>query len=95
MYLVVSRWEPLPGKEKEFEAQGLAARDAIRNTPGVETVMGFTTEDGARIAIIGYKSKSVYEEIMGDNGAFAKIAAKHQIENVAKWVRSERGEMVD
>lgn len=96
MYLVVSRWEPFPGREDDFEARGRIMRNLLRAQPGVESIQGFRTEDGAAIAVVGYESEAAYARIVGDeNGVFAKAAAENGIEDCARWVRSERGSTVD
>jgi len=93
MYIVVSRWEPVPGKEEEFEAKGRTMRNLLRNQSGIELMEGFRAEDGGAVAIIGYESKEHYDRIVNDpDGFFAKAAADHGLEETATWVRSERGE---
>lgn len=95
MYVVVSKWETLPGKEDQFREAGRKARNAMRGTPGVESVQSLVTEDGAALAIIGYKDRSTYDKIVNDpNGPFAKTAQELQIEQFGRWAWSERGEPV-
>jgi len=93
MYIVVSRWEALPGKWSEFEATGKKMRAAIRTWPEVEMVHGVRISEDAVFAIIGYKTEADYQRlIQAENGPFQQLAQQHNIESIAKWVWSERGE---
>ncbi len=93
MYIVVSRWEPVAGKEEEFEAKGKTMRNMLRSQPGIKMIEGFRSEDGGAVAIVGYESKDAYERIINDpDGPFATAAEAQKIEETARWVRSERGE---
>jgi len=95
MYIVVSRWEPFPGKEEEFADKGRAMRNLLRGEPGVKFLEGFKDDEGGAVAIVGYKSRADYDRIVNDpNGPFVKGAQTHKIEESAKWVRSERGEAI-
>src|SRR4051812_14859200 len=95
MYLVVSRWESLPGKEQEFEDRGRAVRAILRSTPGVKLIEGFQTENGQVVAILGYDSQESYERIVNDeNGPFQKALAEHRLEECSQWISSERGEAI-
>jgi hypothetical protein len=96
MYTVVSRWEALPGKWDQFEAVGRKMRQAIRSWPGVESVQGVQIGGDALLAIIGYKSEADYQRLIQDpEGPFEKAGKENGIENVARWVWSERGESMD
>lgn len=95
MYIVVSRWEPLPGKEEEFEAKGKIMRSLLSAVPGVKMVEGFRDESGGSIAVVAYESKSAYDRIVNDpQGPFVKAATEQKLEETAKWIRSERGESI-
>jgi heme-degrading monooxygenase HmoA len=95
MYLVVSRWEIIPGKESEFEERGRAVREALRSTPGVKLVEGYRTDNGV-VAIAGYESQEAYDRIVNDeSGPFAKAAAQHRLEECGRWISSERGESLN
>lgn len=95
MYMVVSRWEPLPGKTDEFALKGKAMRGLLMTLPGVTLVEGFVAEDGAAVAVVGYESREAYDRIVNDpNGPFVKAATENNLEELATWVRSERGETI-
>jgi hypothetical protein len=96
MYMVVSRWEYLPGMKEEFERRGPAVRETIRSQPGVKFAEGFRTEDDGIFAVIAYNSKGDYDRIVNDpDGPFAKALAESKLEDCARWVSSERGETMD
>lgn len=96
MYIVVSKWQPLPGKEEEFEARGRRVRGVMEGQPGVKMMEAFTNEQGQRVAIIGYESEETYDRITNDpEGAFAKTAAQVKLEDVGSWLSSERGPSVE
>ena len=92
MYLVISRWEVIPGKENEFEERGRAVRATLRSIPGVKLVEGYRTENGV-VAVAGYESEEAYNRIVNDdNGPFAKAAEQYRLEECGRWLSSERGE---
>ena len=95
MYIVVSRWEVIPGMEEEFESRGRAVRETIRSQPGVDLVQGFHSESGGVVAIIGYDSKDAYDRVVNAvDGPFNKAVAAHRLEECARWVGSDRGESI-
>ncbi len=95
MYMVVSRWEPLPGKEAEFEVLGRKMRNYMRTVPGIVLVEGFESEDGSRTAVLGYESREAYERIVKDpNGPFEKASRENRLEDCARWISSDRGESI-
>ena len=92
MYLVISHWEPLPGKEADFERMGPKVREVLRSHPGVEFVEAIKSE-GRYCAVHGYKDEAAYHAVVDDpNGPFSKALADFQLEEYAKWVGSDRGE---
>lgn len=96
MFIVVSRWEILPGMDGEFEKRSRAVRDAIRNQSGITFMEGFRTEDGAAVAVVCYESRQAYDRVVNDaEGPFNKAVTEHRLEECAKWVRSERGDSID
>lgn len=95
MYIVVSKWEVMPGKEDAFRAGGRTMRDIMRNLPGVEYVEAIKCEDGNAVAIVGYTDQESYNKIMADDGEFQKAARENNLESLGKWLWSERGEAVD
>lgn len=95
MYMVVSRWEMMPGKEEEFERIGKAMRGVLRAQPGVSSVYGIR-EGSDVVAVVCYDDEATYQRIVKDpNGPFETAARQHGIENAARWVSSNRGEVLD
>jgi hypothetical protein len=77
MYTAVSRWEALPGKDGEFERQGLAMRAVLRDTPG------------ARVVVHAYDDETAYNRIVNDpNGPFETALRQNGLEGVARWLGS-------
>ncbi len=94
MYLVVSKWQPLPGKEEEFEEIGKKMRDILRAHPGVVMVEAFKC-DGYNVAVAGYENEEVYNQLIQDpNGPFETAAREYNVEEIARWIGSEKGETV-
>lgn len=92
MYLVISHWEPMPGKDLDFEKIGPKVREVLRNHPGVE-LMEAIKSDGQYCAVHGYKDEATYHAVVDDpNGPFSKALAEFHLEDIARWVGSERGE---
>jgi len=92
MYLVVSNWEPLPGKEDAFREIGTQVRHALAALPGVVMIEGFKSDSGKYIAVHAYQDEDTYKAIVQDpNGPFTKALAKFELETTARWVSSERG----
>ncbi|HWD38880.1 MAG TPA: hypothetical protein VG944_08535 [Fimbriimonas sp.] len=93
MYVVASLWSITPGQEEEFVARGGKIADLLRQTGGITSFLGFRTDDGHGMAVVGYESKEAYDRIVTDpNGPFAKAAAEYKIEEVGEWIQSWRGE---
>jgi hypothetical protein len=94
MYLVVSRWEALPGKEAEFEQRGISMRDLLRKQPGVKLVEAFGS-NGTRVVVHGYEDEATYDRVISDpNGPFVAASNETGIETVARWLGSEKGTTV-
>jgi hypothetical protein len=92
MYLVISTWEALPGKEAEFDQAGPAVASVLRREPGVLFVEAIKNGN-QHIAVHGYHDEATYHAIIDNpNGQFAKAIAAKNVESVAKWISSERGE---
>lgn len=95
MYMVVSRWEILPGKEAEFEKIGKSMRGMLRAQPGVHSVSGLRNGNNV-VAVVNYADEATYNRIVQDpNGPFESAARDHDMESVGKWVGSERGEVIE
>jgi hypothetical protein len=95
MYLVVSHWEPQPGKEEEFKRIGSELAAFLRSQPGVNFVEGFTTEDGKHVSVHAYADQATYQRIvLDDDSPFEQEVARRDIEDIGRWLGSERGESV-
>ncbi|HLJ56327.1 MAG TPA: antibiotic biosynthesis monooxygenase [Chthonomonadaceae bacterium] len=95
MYIVVSEWEVLPGKEEEFHRVAGAIGQILRTQPGVVMVEAFDS-GGKKMAVHGYKDEATYRALVQDpNGVFARAVEESGLEKIARWVRSERGETID
>lgn len=93
MYIVVSRWQPQPGKEEEFDQLGRKMRKLLKQQPGVMMVEGFFNDSGEAIAIHGYEDEAAYQRIVHDpNGFFAKASEEQNIDSVGRWISSDRGQ---
>ncbi len=92
MYLVVSHWEPLPGKEREVVETEPVVLSALRRTPGVVFAEVFKS-DGNQVVIHGYESEEAYHRVQEDkNNEFARTYREQGVEENSRWLRSERGE---
>jgi quinol monooxygenase YgiN len=92
MYLVISEWEPLPGKEAEFERAGSAVAAVLRRQPGVLLLEMFRS-GSKHVAVHGYQDEATYHALVDDpNGAFARAQVSHRVEGVARWLGSQGGE---
>jgi hypothetical protein len=96
MYLVISRWEVIPGHEEQAAVARIKMRDVMRQQPGVEFINGFSLDDGKLVAVHVYSDEDAYKAIVGDpDGPFAKAAAENKIEEHMQWISSERGAAID
>lgn len=92
MYLRVSRWRPLPGKEEDFRKAGLVVRGVLRSQPGVTMLEGFVSGDDL-IAVHGYQDRDAYERIVADpNGPFVNATKEHRLEEFGQWKESWEGD---
>lgn len=92
MYLVVSYWEPVAGREAEFDRIGPEVARLLRSQPGVEIVQVFKS-DGKHVAVHGYRDEATYHAIIDDPvGPFARAVNDLRMEDVARWLGSEKGE---
>jgi heme-degrading monooxygenase HmoA len=91
MFMVVSYWEPLPGKEAEFEKTGPKVAAILRKQPGVVMVEGF--KSGKKlVSVHAYKDEATYRAVVDNpNGPFAKAAKQYALEEIGRWLSSERG----
>jgi hypothetical protein len=95
MYVVVSEWEPLPGKEDAFDPIALNVARVLRTQPGVVMLEVFDS-GGKKMSVHGYKDEATYRALVQDpNGVFARAVTESGLDQIARWVRSERGETLD
>ena len=94
MYLVVSKWEAVPGKESEFITRSMPVRETLRSQPGVLMVEAIFDGKTAT-SIHAYKDEATYKAVVqNESGPFARAMKEHRLEEVATWVSSVRGETV-
>lgn len=92
MYIVVSHWEPLPGKEAEFAAAAPLVRQQLRLQPGVQLVEAFANAAGETVLVI-YRDREVYDRIVVDaDSPFGYIARMHNLGEIAREVSTDAGE---
>lgn len=92
MYLVVSVWEPLPGKEAEFRERGLQIGAILKRQSGVELLEVFHSE-GKAVSVHGYADEATYHRLVDDpNGPFMTALAEYNAEEYGRWISSQRGQ---
>jgi hypothetical protein len=92
MYIVVSKWEPLPGHESQFRQSGEVMQPFMRSQPGVEFIESFKASDNTVTVIHAYTDEDAYNRIVNDpNGEFQRRLEQAGSEKHAKWISSERG----
>src|SRR5690242_673424 len=92
MYLVVSYWEAVPGREADFDRIGPQIGAVLRRQPGVVIVEVFKS-GGKHVAVHGYQDEATYHAIVDDlNGAFVRAVNETGVEQVGRWLGSESGE---
>ncbi|MDQ2987335.1 MAG: hypothetical protein M3R13_11580 [Armatimonadota bacterium] len=94
MYMVVSHWKPLPGKQAEFEKNGLEARRRGRGIEGVVSIEAFWSGDEI-VVVHTYTDAETYGRLMADDGPFAENMKDIGIEEAGEWIGSERGETLE
>jgi len=91
MYLVISHWEVVPGREAEFERDGKKVRDVLRSQPGATMITHFKSNEKF-VVVHGYEDEAAYNRIVNDpNGPFVKALAETNLESSARWLGSEKG----
>jgi hypothetical protein len=92
MFLVVSRWQALPGKEEEFERQGRELGAITRSQPGVLLVETFRSGDHI-VSVHGYADEGTYDRIVqAPDSIFARELESRRMYEIGRWLGSERGE---
>lgn len=95
MYVVISRWRPLAGREEDFERITRSMRAIMRSQPGVTFMQGFKGPD-CFYAIHAYDDEATYRRVTEDpHGPFARAASEHMLEEVAEWLGSVKGPSLD
>lgn len=96
MYIVVSKWEALPGREAEWHATSQAIGLKLRAVPGVVALHRFENEAGQLVVVMGYADEATYRALVDEEGGGVhQVMSEANIESVARWVSSERGRSVD
>lgn len=94
MYLVVSKWERIPGHEAEFKRSTVQMRELLKEHPDVKLLESFSNDKGESVVVMGYQDEASYKSVVHDpNCLFAKAAAEHDLEKHGRWVWSERGQV--
>jgi hypothetical protein len=94
MYLVVSVWEALPGREEEFEEASAPVRDLLRQQPGVVMVEAFKSGNHY-VAVHGYADEAAYHRtVTYADSAFVKLIEEQRLEEYGRWLTSEKGETI-
>ncbi len=92
MYLVVSYWEAVPGREADFDRLGPQVGAVLRQQPGVMLVEVFKS-GGKHVAVHGYQDEATYHAIVDNpDGAFVRAVTETHIEEAGRWLGSESGE---
>jgi len=95
MYIVVSKWSFLPGREEEWRDISRTTRDRIAGIPGVEFVHGFVSQEGTAVAVIGYTDEGTYNRLVNEpDGAVVQAMADTNVDSVGQWLSSDRGEAI-
>ncbi|HEY0868625.1 MAG TPA: antibiotic biosynthesis monooxygenase [Fimbriimonas sp.] len=93
MYIVVSRWEPVPGHQAEFEAGGEKMHAFMREQPGIEFFDSFMSENGQVVVIHAYRDRETYDRLINaPDSAFNRKLKEVNLEQHSRWLGSERGE---
>ncbi len=94
MFMVISKWEYDKTHENEVRESAAKMMTAFDGWDGVEFSYNVRTGENTVCAVIAYRDEATYQKLVNDpNGPFAKAAAEHGIENHARWLWSERGEV--
>jgi len=95
MYIVVSHWRPIAGKDSEFEAAGRQARAFMDGLDGVDMIQAFRSGDEI-VVVHAYRDMEAYSRIVdSEDGPFALKMAELNIEQYGEWLGSERGDTID
>lgn len=95
MYLVISQWRPVPGREEDFDRISATMRQILRGQPGVKFLEAIKGPD-CFYAVHGYENEETYKKIIEDpHGPFNRAANEHMVEEVAEWLGSVKGTSVD
>lgn len=94
MYLVISRWRPVAGREEDFDRISRAMREILRSQPGVTFLEAIEGPD-CFYAVHGYESEEAYRRIIEDpHGTYLRAASEHMLEEVAEWLGSIKGNAI-
>ncbi|MEO7453281.1 MAG: hypothetical protein ABIV13_00785 [Fimbriimonadales bacterium] len=95
MYMVVSHWKPLPGKESEFEEKGMKARAMLKGVDGL--TFSEAIRSGDEIVVVhAYQDYDTYQRLVeAEDGEVAQMMAEVGIEASGEWLGSEKGETIE
>jgi hypothetical protein len=94
MYMVVSRWEALPGQEENFIREGSQVAAELRRTPGV-LMVEIIESNGQYVSVHGYEDEATYQRVVQDpNGPYEREHSARKVESYGRWLGSERGETI-
>lgn len=95
MYAVVSRWEVAEDDRDEFTLRAKAVGAALKKTPGCLDSHGFYSEEGIAVLLMYFDNEAAYESLYVTlDNPYARAITEHQLDMVAKWLSSERGDIV-
>ena len=96
MFIVTSKWKPKEDQIDAWREATAKTREDLLQFPGVEMMYRYVNDEGDVIVIIGYADKATWSSLVEDpNGAVAQHMAANNIETMADWISSDRGETVD
>jgi hypothetical protein len=96
MFVVISKWEIDAVHDEAVRESARKMMADIRSWDGVESAFNVKAGDNYVLAVISYTDQAAYDKLISDpEGPFEKAAAKHGMEDHARWVWSERGDVVE
>jgi heme-degrading monooxygenase HmoA len=96
MYVVVSRWQVAEEDRPEFTKRAKAVGEALRKTSGCIDSHGFYSEESIAVLVMYFQNAEAYENMyVSLDSPFARAIAEHQLDMVAKWLSSERGDVIE
>ena len=95
MFMVISKWEWDAAHDAEVRESARRMMADINGWDGVEFANNVKAGDNYVLSVIAYTDEAAYQRLINaPGGPFEKAAAEHDMEKYARWVWSERGEVV-